>query len=256
MRCFAVLLVMLAPLTASAAPGLWQIPHPGDGLVRATVESDLGKHHAFEPVSLAPDLDVGVAQDTAILISSSRSSAGRAGAGDGICLVGPHEMLDSTRPECSERARGLGLRVLRRLSTHFALQAGFENPSASPFTLAATTGMVASAGRGRWWLLAAPSVMVGLFNRPDGNGERVLVPLYAGASIRNVDLHVRTGAETAVATYRDTLAIPVGLGATLDMGRAQLGVEACLDHAFGPQNSLARRSAVMFVQLPFSRAFK
>jgi hypothetical protein len=254
MRHFAALLLMTS--AAHAAPGLWSIPAPGDGALRATVESDLGKHHAFAPLSIAPDIMVGVAPDTALLLSTSRASMGRTGAGNGFCVVAPHETLDMQPGACTEHARGFGISALRALGQHFELRAGVDSPSSSPFTLAAAGGFVAHVDVGRWWLRAAPSVRVGLIERDAGNRERMLVPLYAGASFDRVGVHLRTGAEGAIATLGDTLAIPVGVGASIDVGYARIGAEASLDHAFGPQNTLAHRSASAFIELPFERIYR
>lgn len=254
MRHLVVLVVMTS--TAAAAPGLWSIPQPGDGALRATVESDLGKHHAFEPVSFAPDMIVGIAPDTAILLSTSRGSAGRIGAGSGFCVVGPRETLDMRPVECAEHARGFGVSALRAIGQHVDVRVGLDSPSSMPFTLAAAGGLIAHAEVGHLWLRAAPSVSVGIVERDAGNRERVLVPLYAGASFGGVAVHLRTGAEGALATFGDTLQIPVGMGASVDVGRVRVGAEASLDHAFGPQNTLARRSAALFVELPFARTYR
>lgn len=199
---------------------------------------------------------VGVAPDTAVLLSTSRASAGRIGAGSGFCVVGPRETLDMQPTQCAERARGFGVSGLHALGRHLDVRVGLDSRSSTPFTLAAVGGFIAHVEHGPWWLHAAPSLSVGIVGRDAGNRERVLVPVYAGASFDRVALHLRTGAEGALDTMVDTLAIPLGIGATVAIGRLRVGAEASLDHAFGPQNTLARRSAAMFVELPFERIYR
>src|SRR4029077_3178319 len=82
-----------------------------------------------------------------------------------------------------------------------------------PLALAGQIGVVSTARLGRLYAQIAPTFVLGLTARRNGNRDRLQIPLFAGGPPpRHVELHLRSGVEGALATFRDTYAIPVGAG--------------------------------------------
>src|SRR4051794_40435231 len=91
----------LVMLSSSAFAEPWKLPMTGEVIARLVVETSLTRHRTMEPVSLAPDLVVGMRENLAIAWHHSRMFDGRVGAGNGICLVGERETLGAAPPECN-----------------------------------------------------------------------------------------------------------------------------------------------------------
>jgi len=247
MKALVVMLALAGP--AGATPGVWGIRARGAVVARLSVETDLSRHREFAPLSVAPDVGVGVAGGVALVVHSSRTAAGQLGAGSGICLTGPRETLDAATPACPQPVAGTAASVLVVLTPWLAGRAGLMARGYDPLRLALATGMHVTGRRGRWWVLAAPSLAIGVTTRAAGNLDRLQVPVYGGIELTRGEVHLRTGIDGALATFAETFAIPLGLGGSVDAGAVRFGVDATLDQAFGPLNGLAWRSASVYAEM-------
>ena len=239
---------------AHGEPGMWAIPAVGAGVARLSVEADLGRHHEFEPLSVAPDLAIGLSERWGLVLQHSRAAAAELGAGNGLCVIGPHETLDMTAATCESRESGVGAMALARIAPILIGRGGLIVRDVQSFQLAVAVGAVASPRRGRWWAVVAPTLVSGVTERAAGNLDRLQVPLYLGVSFARCELHVRTGIDGTLQTFGETFAIPLGLGASVELGRISVGVDATLDKAFGPLNATAWRSAAIYVETSVGRS--
>jgi hypothetical protein len=212
---------------------------------RLVVETELSRHRAFAPVSIAPDISVGVGDRLALSLHYSSASQAMLGAGNGVCITAPRETLDAHDSMCSESETGLGLGLLSELTDRSVLRAGAL--VRGPGELALALGIASTLRRGRWWLVTAPTVFIGVTGRDRGNRERLLAPIYGGVSVGAGEVHLRTGIEGAVATFDETLAIPIGAGASFSIGAVRVGADVTLDRALGPASGRAWRSASIYV---------
>jgi len=251
-----LVLIMLAVATAraNAAPGAWEIPEPGAVTARLSVETDLGKHSTFEPLSVAPDLVVGLDGRWAATLQHSRASHAELGAGNGLCMVGPRETLGDMEATCRERDTGLGVGALVRAVPGLTARGGvIVRGTGTPLRLAAALGVVAVTQSGRWWTLAAPTFVSGLTGREAGNRDRVQVPVYAGLTLASGELYLRSGIDGTLQTFHDTFAVPFGVGGSIVIRGVRIGAEAKLDKALGPLNATAWRSAALYVETTMGR---
>jgi hypothetical protein len=248
MRSYVVLLVLgITSRTSLATP--WPLPASGDAVVRVAVEAELSRHRLMHPVSLAPDLIVGLTNERAVAWHHSRLFDGSLGAGNGVCIVGHRETLGLTPPACASRYAGSGISFLQRLNRYTAARAGLVLVDTSPMKLAVATGVIARVASGRWWTLAAPTLVGGVVNREAGNRDRLQVPLYGGVVVGPAEFHARTGFDATLQTVADTFVIPIGAGGSVRVRSVRAGVDVTLDKALGRLNTLSWRSAVGYVEV-------
>lgn len=242
--------VSLVALSSRAFAEPWQLPAPGEVKARVVVEASLTRHRTMEPLSLAPDLVVGVRDKLAIAWHQSRMFDGRAGAGSGICLVGTRETLGMAPPDCGSGYTAAGVSALYEITPAITARAGVSAADFSPVKAALDTGIIARVDHGRWWMTVAPTLFTGVVDREAGNRDRFVAPLYVGANIGRGELHVRSGVETTIETASDTFSVPVGAGGSFEAGGGlRFGGEVTLDRAFGMLNATSWRSAGVFVEL-------
>lgn len=242
------LVLFAAASPAGATP--WELLPAGAVRARLTAESDLSRHRVMQPLSLAPDLVVGLRDTRAIAWHHSRAFDGRLGAGNGLCITGSRETLGRGRVACASRYGGSGLSYLQRVTRRTIARVGLLLADASPFTLATSGGAIMRAAAGRWWTTAAPSLVIGVTHRERGNRDRVQLPVYAGVTLRTGELHVRTGFDATLQTVADTFVVPVGLGASMAVGRAvRIGGDLTFDRAFGPLNAMSWRSSFVYAEV-------
>jgi hypothetical protein len=256
-RAAAVIVIALAcvaraepPADAPAPPSIgvdwWAIPARDTAVGRVVAEAGMRRGLEWAPVTLAPDVAVGITDDVGVLVHSSRASEARLGAGNGVCVRPPTDMPTAPCPSMDE---GLGASALVRVADHTIARAGLIARAWSPLALAAEIGTSTTVRAGRAWAQIAPTLVVGLTARADGNRDRLQVPLYLGVTPRpRVEVHLRSGIDGTLATFRDTYAIPIGAGASLRIARVKVGAEVTLDKALGPLNATLWRSADLFVE--------
>jgi hypothetical protein len=247
--------VVRAEPAVDAAPSIgvdwWSIPARDTAVARAVAEVGLRRGHVWAPVTLAPDLAVGVADRVAVLVDSSRASEARLGAGNGVCVRPPNETVGMPTTSCPSTDVGLEVGVLYGVADHTVLRAGLFAHDWSPLAIAAEVGAATTVQAGRAWAEIAPTLVLGLTARDDGNRARVQVPVYLGVTPRPpVELHLRSGLDGTLATFGDTYSIPIGAGASVRLARVRIGVDVTLDKAVGPLNATLWRSALVFVEAP------
>jgi hypothetical protein len=248
-RVIVMVLIVLGS-RAAADPVMWEVPEGGGLAARMTVEADLGKHSSLQPLSVAPDLVVGIDGRWGVMLQNSSASYGELGAGNGLCVIGPRETLGEMEPTCLDRASGIGLAALVRVTPGLTARGGVVmRGSDAPLRLAAMVGLVTMHTRGRWWVLGAPVIVSGITAREAGNRERLHVPLYAGVNIARAELHLRSGIDGTLQTFDETFAIPLGIGGSVDIRGVRVGVDAKLDKAFGPLNAMSWRSASLYIEM-------
>jgi hypothetical protein len=242
------------PEAASSPTALDWYFHPGARRAEARVvaEIELRHGHAFAPVTLAPDVAIGLDDRVAVLIHTSRAAEMGVGAGNGVCVLPPNETLGPTRETCPSLEPGFGASVLvrfDRLGTVARL--GVMTHDWRPLALAGLAGVATTVRAGRWYAQVAPTLVIGLDARDDGNRDRVQVPLFAGvAPTPRTEVHLRSGLDATLATFHDTYAIPLGAGASVRLRRVRFGADFSFDKALGPLNALGWRSASLYLQTP------
>ena len=230
------------------------LPAPGDVVSRVVVEASLARHRVMQPLSVAPDLILGVRDDLAVAWHHSRMFDGRLGAGNGICVVGARETLGSMPSDCDSRYSDAGLSVLYSLTPWLTTRGGVTAIDFSPVTLAVTAGAVVGARKENLWLSFAPTIFGGITHRELGNRDRVFAPLYIGAGIGRGEFHLRSGFDATLETATETFSVPLGAGGSLVVGNVRIGGEVTLDRALGMLNGMAWRSASIYVQLDGGRS--
>jgi hypothetical protein len=257
-RGLVVLLVGGIAATARAdAPATaldwFAIPAARTATARVVLEAELRHGHALAPVTLAPDLAVGVDERVGILVHTSHAAESRLGAGNGVCVLPPNETSGPARDSCPHLEPAFGVSALVRFERLETIaRVGVLAHDWDPIALAAEVGTTSTIRAGRWYAQLAPTLEVGLTARRDGNRDRVQVPLFAGVSpTPQVELHLRSGVEGAIATFGETYAIPLGAGASVRVRGVRIGADVSLDKALGPLNAMGWRSASLYVQTGF-----
>jgi hypothetical protein len=240
-----LLLASIAQVASAEPSTLWTVPARGEVVARLTIEAELSLHRALEPVTLAPDLVIGLHPRAALVMHYSRTAHAQLGAGNGVCLAGVRETLEASTPRCAESETGLGIGGLVDLGPT-TLRTSIA--SRGPGALAAELGAARLWRGDRAFAIAAPTVLIAITGRRHGNRERVQLATYAGLRFGRVELHLRSGLEAAFATFEDTFAVPLGAGASLQASQVRVGIEATFDRAFGPLNGLRERSVSVFVE--------
>ncbi len=245
--------MLLVATPAFAEPG--GMPKPGDVVSRVVVEASLARHRMMQPLSVAPDLIVGVRDDLAIAWHHSRMFDGRLGAGNGICVVGARETLGSEPSDCDSRYSDAGISVLSNLTPWLTARGGITAVDFSPMTLAVSAGAVVGARKENLWVSFAPTVFSGITHRELGNRDRIFAPLYIGATIGRGEFHLRSGFDATLETATETFSVPLGIGGSIIAGgNVRIGGEVTLDRALGMLNGMAWRSANFYVELDGGRS--
>lgn len=247
MRC--LLWVLLLERVAHSDSLATTVPERGEVVVRLSVEAELSRHQALQPLSLAPDVSVGLGSGLAVLLHSSHASTAQLDAGYGVCVVGPMHTLGMSSPDCERRVRGFGLSAVQRLSSVLSARAGVLDAGPRDAALAGVLGVAARGEHSRWLFAFTPTLLVGVTGRDAGNHDRFAAPIHVGRSIYNTSVYVRSGIEGALSTFGDTFAIPVGLGVAAAIGSFELGGEVTLSRAFGPLSNQGWRTATAYVQV-------
>jgi hypothetical protein len=224
------------------------VPERGEVVLRLSVEAELSRHQMLQPLSLAPDVSVGVGRGLAVLLHSSHAATAQLDAGHGLCLVGPMHTLGMASPDCERGARGFGVSAVQRLSTRSSARAGVLDAGPREAALAGVIS-VGIGGQGRWVVQLTPTLLVGFTGRETGNQDRFAAPLYVGRRIHNTSVCLRSGIEGTVSTFGETFAIPLGLSVAGAIGSFELGGDISLSRAFGPLSNQGWRTATAYVQV-------
>lgn len=189
--------------------------------VNAEMGLDTGK--AFKPVSIAPDLSVGLTDELTIAVehSSAALTGFRGSAGSGLCIV-------SKEDGCPSVYRQGGLEALYSVATGdtaVAIDGGLvvkdlRPASTDKLDYIAKIGAKGKFTAGAFSLAAAPSLWIALSNRNvnDANGvstklnrDQLWFPVTAWVSpIPELSLGVGSGIKGQLSQFADYYTIPVG----------------------------------------------
>ncbi len=208
-------------------------------------ETNLAKASLARPLSVAPDLWIGVTPRLTLGIIHSDPSVDRIAPGASIC-VRREDLL------CHEVYRGGGLDALYEVVTgqyDLAAHARFLIRDLDPVKPAVTLGARARWHRGRFAITSDPYLQLGLGNNDRGNRAEMWLPIVVGLQPTCgwiVELH--TGWNSDLAVVRDGWHIPAGLGVRAMATRhLELGGELGFTSLLGPQNNPKQRVAFVTI---------
>jgi hypothetical protein len=214
----------------------------GRGEVEASLslEVELGVRRLGEPMSLAPDVAVGIHRDVTVGIVHSARGLSQIDAGRGICWRGYDHGCDRAYDNAALDVRWL----VRRAPLTIAARSRFIARSFDPWRPRVGLGAVGRWSRGRFAVTADPSLSLGVTRRDRGNRAALDVPLWLAVQpTRGWALHLRTGVHGTVATFGDGYEIPFGVGVIVTpQRRVDVAVEAAFRRLLGPLNDLKTRS--------------
>lgn len=217
----------------------------GEVLAGLTVEANLAAGAALEPVSLAPDLWVGVTHRLAVGVTHSSATRGRMIAGRGLCLRGEAAGCDArwagVAADARFRIRSGGPELAGRIAIDFRRW--------SPTVVALEVGAVARWREGRLAVTAEPYFSLGLTHAELDNPVAGNLPIALSWQIVPcVAVDVRTGFRGRISDFLGTIEVPLGLGATVALrGGVDVGASAGLTNAAGADGGAAARVAEIHV---------
>lgn len=223
----------------------------GRGEVEAslTLEVELAIRRLGAPMSLAPDVAVGVHPDVTVGIVHSARGLSQIDAGRGICWRGDDHGCDRAYDNAALDVRWL----VRRAALTVAARSRFILRSIDPWRPRVGLGAVGRWSRGRFAVTADPSLSLGVTRRDRGNRAALDLPLWLAVQpTRGWALHLRTGVHGTVATFGDGYEIPFGLGVVVSpQRRVDIAVEAAYQRLLGPLNDLKTRSMWVALTIRF-----
>ena len=218
---------------------------PGAVEAALVVEVGLDKAATANPITVAPDLWVGLPHAITIGVIHSDASVDRLDAGASLCFGA----------SCAHAYRGGGLDA--RLALYDRDGLGLSPRlrvlvrDVDPWKPAATFGALARWTRGRFAITGDPYLRVGLANTSRGNRATLVVPVYLALQPADRwELALHTGYDAELATAADGFHVPVALRVRFAATHAlDLAVEGGLRSALGPQNSSGYRAVLATVAL-------
>lgn len=218
----------------------------GQVVLHVFLETSLAAHQRFSPLTLAPDAWVGITPRLTVGLVHSDASQDRVAFGASLCVR-------TTPTACPRVYHGSGLdaRYLAWAAGTFAVAPRMRLVlrDIDPATPAATLGALAGWHRGRWAVATDPYLQLGLANTDRGNRAALAVPVYATLQPAcRWALTLETGYVSDLAVWSDGFHIPVALSATWRATpHVDVGAQAGLTSALGPQNNVKQSEAWLFV---------
>ncbi len=205
------------------------------------VEVGLDKYFVGDPISVAPDLWVGLPHAITLGAIHSDASVDHLDAGSSLCFGAT----------CAHTYRGGGLDA--RITLHddgalaIAPRVRLVVRDVDPWKPAATAGALVRWTRGRFAITGDPYLRVGLANTARGNRAALVVPIYVALQPAcRWELALHTGYDTDLAVAADGYHIPVALRVRFAATHAlDLGVEGGLRSAVGAQNSSGYKAVLL-----------
>lgn len=216
------------------------------GQFNAELVAELNLAHGefAEPMSLAPDLWLGVLPRLTVGVIHSNPSVDRFSAGATFCVrhldIGCHTTYHGSGIDVRWSALPGDLEVVPRLRVLVR--------ELDPFKPAVTLGSLVRWRHGRLAVTGDPYLQLGLANTDKGNRHALFLPVQLSVQpMLSWEVLLRTGWHSDLAVIRDGWHIPVALGTRaratdhIDVG-AMVGFSTLL----GPQNTPKER-ALFFV---------
>ncbi|CAN5920803.1 hypothetical protein BH11MYX3_BH11MYX3_40740 [soil metagenome] len=212
----------------------------GDVLARLSIEANIQTKRFARPLSFAPDLWIGVTDRVTVGLIHSSQSVDRIESGATFCV---RELAS----RCERAYHGSGLDLRYAWTPGVALRTRLLLRDVDPMKPAVAVGALVRGTRGRFSLPADPYLRIGLANRDTGNRDTLVVPVWLGAQLGSVVVAVHTGIDGDLAVWRDGWHIPVAVVVEVAPARAiTLGVEAGYPSLLGPQNSGDRKTVIIY----------
>ncbi|HEY1550482.1 MAG TPA: hypothetical protein VGG28_21790 [Kofleriaceae bacterium] len=208
---------------------------PGHADAFVTLEDDISSGLHGAPLSLAPDVWVGVLPQLTVGVIHSDLSVDRIGPGASFCI-------ETQRIICPNAYHGTGLDALYSIETgsfSAAVRARALIRDFHPYFLPAVTlGALLRWHRGRWSITGDPFVQIGLDNNRFGNYSAIWLPVvFAVQPIAHVAIELHTGWNSDFYDIADGWYTPAALGVRGAITpHLELGVLAGWLSIFGPQN--------------------
>jgi hypothetical protein len=210
-----------------------------------TTEINLQLNRYGQPLSLAPDVWVGITDRWTVGVIHSNRSVDQIDANASFCA----RQLAS---RCDRLYRGGGIDVRwswRTGALSVAPRARFLIRDIDPIKPALTAGALVRWTRGRYAITSDPYLRLGLANTDLGNRAAISLPVwFAVQPTCRWLLALHTGWFSDIAVIRDGWHVPFGL---VIQARAtdhiDLGVEAGFSSLLGPQNNIKQRAAMITI---------
>ena len=215
----------------------------GEVEAEATLEVNLTKGTAFVPLSLAPDLWVGITPQLTLGLIHGDRSLDQIGAGGSFCVRRSPETCDRTY-----LGSGLDARWnVRSGPLAIAPRARLLLRDLEPAKPAVTVGALVRWTRGRFAIVGDPYLRLGLANLDRGNRAALVLPVWLQVQPTCrwlVALHL--GWDSDLAVVRDGWHFPVGVVAGVHPYRAlELDLEFGFPSLLGPQNDGGNRALLL-----------
>ncbi len=207
-----------------------------------TFRASLSEDAVGEPISLAPDVYVGI--DRHLTVGFTHRV--------GVCLTPGEES------GCPTAYHDAGAEVvysfMRGGNVQMAFSGGIDAPRFSPFTAGVHAGSVTRIRGGKIAFVLEPNLYLGLLGRSNDTEDltvptrevlRVPVSLQFQAQPQT-NIFATSGLRESLRDFGDSYEIPLGVGATFALNhRLDLGGEFRLDDLFGRDGGFARRILIL-----------
>jgi len=207
----AALIVMLLTGTAAA-----------DVTASLTIEADLSARRELDDVSGRPDIWFDATDRLTVGVTTSARAL--------------------SRLHVAQYYDDVAVDGLWKLDPRVSLRARFVQ-SWDPWRPSLRVGALARWRRGPWAVEGDPHVQLGLANTELGNRAQLDVPVW----LRFHGAWLRTGARGELSGFLEKVAIPIGVGGVVHVGRLDLGVEVAFPRLLGPQNEFRSRVGYVYV---------
>jgi hypothetical protein len=251
LRTLVALAALAAPSLAGAHPDdLIARPlglAPGALVARVVAEVNLEDGRFAAPLSIAPDVWIGVGAHLTIGLIDSNASIEQIDPRASFCFRG-------SALSCDRVYRGSGIDVLwswREGALAVAPRARLLVRDLDPWKPAATLGALVRWTHGRYAITGDPYLRLGLANRDLGNRTTLVVPVALGIqpTCRWL-LTLNTGWDGELATWRDGWHVPIALAAVARATpHVDLGLAAGFPHLLGPQNTPKLRAMSIVLEI-------
>ncbi|MEJ7598861.1 MAG: hypothetical protein WKG01_13215 [Kofleriaceae bacterium] len=210
-----------------------------------TVEINLKARLVGEPLSLAPDLWLGITPRLTLGLIHGHRSLDQIDAGGSFCVRGDALACDATY-----QGSGIDARWSARTGAFSVVpRVRLLVRDVEPVKPAVTLGSLVRWTRGRFAIQSDPYLRLGLANRDQGNRAALVVPLWFQVQPTCkwlIALHV--GYESDLAVARDGWHLPVGLVVGVHpIAPLELTIEVGFPSLLGPQNQFKQRAAQVSV---------
>ncbi len=217
-----------------------------------TIEANLKARSVGKPLTIAPDLWIGVTPRLTLGLIHGERSLDQIDAGGSFCVRGNALACDRTY-----RGSGLDARW-SAVDGRFAVapRVRLLLRDLEPAKPAVTLGSLVRWQRGRFAVVSDPYLRLGLKNRDQGNRAALVLPVWFQVQPTCkwlLALHAGWQSDLAVAKdgWHAPLGIVVGVHPTYAL---ELALEVGFPSLFGPQNEFADRAALVTVSWRTNRA--